>query len=154
MNAKRLLKLAEFLDTLPRQKFKFSTVADERGKSMREALKAGKTRCGTVGCALGWAPVVFPRLLRWVEVRKWFPDDKAMYAVCHRSDTRTQVPASQMWPETRATAAAVFGLWEADVQFLFQPEDSGLGEDATPKQVARHIRQFVRNAQRTGDSQQ
>ncbi len=67
MNAKRLLKLADFLDKLPRAKFDFGVIAMQDGKPMLEALKAGKERCGTVACAIGWMPAVFPRSLRWTE---------------------------------------------------------------------------------------
>lgn len=50
VNIKRLLKLADFLDKLPRKSFDFSCTREERS-------------CGSVGCAIGWTPNVFPRLV-------------------------------------------------------------------------------------------
>lgn len=134
---KRLLKLADFLDTLPRAKFAFDVIAVEGGKPMREALKAGKTRCGTVGCALGWAPAVFPRQLRWQRVA----DDSKALAICPRGKPY-DVNWGQ-WNTTVGTASRFFGLSNWEVNGLFHPMESGLGGDATPKQVARHIRKFV-----------
>src|SRR4051812_45220996 len=61
----RLVRLADFLDALPKQKFDFATVVSEGGKPMMEALKAGKTECGTVACAIGWMPAAFPRDVKW-----------------------------------------------------------------------------------------
>lgn len=132
MNAKRLLKLADFLDTLPLAKFDFGVIAQQEGKPMRAALRAGKTRCGTVGCAIGWMPAVFPRGLRWDERRyKSYPD------VVLRSD-----------PDCIdfAAAATWFGITRSAAEQLFTPGAgySGLPENATPKQVARHIRKWVR----------
>lgn len=140
MNAKRLLKLAEFLDTMPREKFDFTIIAAQGGKPMRAALRAGKTRCGTVGCAIGWMPAVFPRHLKWSSDLKSYPD------VCLRSDeSATDFSA----------ASKFFDISLGDVQREFTPGPleygySGLSDDATPKQVARHIRAFVRESERTG----
>lgn len=148
MNAKRLLKLADFLDTVPREKFDFAQVAKEVGKPMRKALAAGKTRCGTVGCAMGWAPVVFPRLLKWVPAHKWHSSEFQTFAILPRDSRQESVGAGSTWVHTSVTAEAAFGLTEDQVQFLFNPLSSGLGDGATPKRVARHIRKFVRKQQR------
>lgn len=43
----RLLQLADFLLALPAEKFNFNIVSNG---------------CGSVGCAMGWTPVVFPHL--------------------------------------------------------------------------------------------
>jgi hypothetical protein len=52
--ANRLVTLIEFLKTFERKKFNF------------EILREEKPSCGTIGCAIGWCPEVFPKL---VEVR-------------------------------------------------------------------------------------
>jgi hypothetical protein len=124
---KRLLKLAAFLDTLPREKFDFAVVTRIGKKPMLEALKAGHERCGTVGCAIGWMPAVFPRLVRW---------DENNY-VCLKGDVDD-------YNADRYAAERFFDLSDDEASCLFVPESSGLGALATPKQVARHIRQFVR----------
>lgn len=134
MMTKRLLKLADFLDTLPRQKFNFDRIAEQSGKPMLAALLTGKTRCGTVACAIGWMPAVFPRHLKWSSADELRPD------VHLRADEAM----------TDFDAASVFfdiAIEEAD--FLFTPGSldngwSGLPGHATPKRVARHIRAFVR----------
>lgn len=135
MNAKRLLKLADFLDTLPRQKFDYSVFTRQGGKPMREALKAGKTDCGTAGCAVGWMPVVFPRAVCWLDKPTW----KSDLTVALRSDhdiTHMEV------------AEQYFGLDEREALCLFDPFNNDLSPEATPKQVARHIRKFVARKQR------
>lgn len=45
--SEKLIKLADFLETLPDEKFDFGTYIRE-------------TDCGTVGCAAGWIPAAFP----------------------------------------------------------------------------------------------
>ena len=54
INFENLNKLADFLETLPSEKFDlFSFRADSDGKPQPfESIQ----NCGTVGCALGWAP--------------------------------------------------------------------------------------------------
>ena len=47
----RLWKLIRFLQTLPPEKFNFGST-----------IKKGS--CGTVGCAIGWTPAVFPKLCK------------------------------------------------------------------------------------------
>jgi len=139
MNATRLLKLADFLDQLPRQKFDFARIAHEGHKSMRDALKAGKHRCGTVACAIGWTPVVFPRLVRWVTLNIGSRD----LDVCLRSDDDSI---------DFDAAAQIFDIEYDDACFLFDPGDSRLGDGATPKQVAKHIRKFVKRGGQPTDA--
>lgn len=129
-HVQRLLKLADFLDTLPREKFDFSVITCVDGLPLLDALKAGKKRCGTVACAVGWMPAVFPRAFKWTDCG----------AVLPRS--------SQADGMNLDAAGRFFGLDYADTVGLFSPEDSGLGYSATPKQVARHIRRFVTAKQR------
>lgn len=140
MNAKRLLKLADFLDTMPREKFDFGVVADEQGKPMAEALAADKTQCGTVGCAIGWMPAVFPRGLEWTRSteRMWTGPLKR---------TRVALVGS---PRTKDFAAAAewFDISELEAEALFMPDSAGFGlraisERAGPTVVARRIRRFV-----------
>lgn len=53
MNKARLLKVARFLDTLTPDKWDFS-----------QYVTAYENGCGTVCCALGWCPTIFPE--HWV----------------------------------------------------------------------------------------
>lgn len=53
MNAKNLLQLADFLDTLPSEKFAMDAYARDEHD---EALELAAHECGTVCCAAGWGP--------------------------------------------------------------------------------------------------
>jgi hypothetical protein len=131
MNAKRLLKLADFLTALPKQKFDFSVIAHEGEKPLLKALKARTEHCGTVACAIGWMPAVFPRLVRWILNRGW------LLAVELK---KGPAPAFMNF----RAASEVFGISDDDAEYLFLPDRSGLGDQASAKRVAQHIRRFVK----------
>lgn len=57
---RRLLKLADFLEELPPEKFNFFEVVSSGEHN-------GHT-CATVACAIGWTPKVFPRLVKWYHI--------------------------------------------------------------------------------------
>jgi hypothetical protein len=127
----RLLTLAAFLDTLPRVKFDFDVFVREDGLPMKEALKAGDHDCGTAGCAVGWLPAVFPRAFKWE---------------CGTVFGTTWNGKNIGPPANLEAARQWFGLRYPDADTLFLPNTCGgsLGVDATPKQVADHIRTFVK----------
>lgn len=155
MNAtqrKRLLKLADFLDQLPPQKFDFDHIAVEGEKPHMEALKARTESCGTTACAIGWMPAVFPRLTRWTRTRSFFGYPLGIEVALHGRRKARNFKVAQ----------EVFGLTEQEADWLFMPDtvvNNGLtlwedgyaeatspcGGNATPKQVARHIRKFVKH---------
>jgi len=133
MNSRRLLKLADFLDKLPPKRFDFSHwVGDDWGG-------AQDLSCGTTACAIGWCPTIpaFRRLgLRIVKV-DGFP------AVAFKGQKRLALSGNAI---TERAAMRLFDLTQEEVEFLFLPSTAcqcadGLG--ATPKRVARHIREFV-----------
>jgi hypothetical protein len=126
-SAHRLLKLADFLDKLPRRKFDYR-------------LYGEKTKCGTVACALGWATQM-PEFRRLGLKAKWVKD-------CWAEFRLIPVFYGEMGP---GAACPVFGLTEDEAWFLFMPAatltadgDRSPGGNATPKQVAKHIRRFVK----------
>lgn len=137
----RLLKLATFLTQLPPQKFDFGQIAYENEKPMLQALKARKERCGTVACAIGWSPAVFPRLVKWA---KLYNGDHAL-CVVERTSTDTL-------GDSFSTAERLFALTFDESRYLFAPyrqrevdgNAKNLTDSATAKEVARHIRRFVR----------
>lgn len=53
MNKERLLKLADFLDTVPPARFRFDVWAHNK---KGEEIKIGE--CGTTACAVGWATTI------------------------------------------------------------------------------------------------
>lgn len=147
--AKRLLKLAAFLRTMPKAKFDFGTIMDVRGKPPLEALKAGEHPCGTVGCAVGWMPAVWPKQVKWAgNFTPWVKLVGHSYNFAGRSFD---------------TAEKFFGLSYADVRYLFNPgnqdnpwnDDHGITDwsrprnnhlpyNSSPKRIAAHIRKFVK----------
>lgn len=127
----RLEKLAAFLDTLPRKKFRFDRVWRFQ-------------ECGTVGCAIGWTPVVFPHLVR-------------------RSAQTSQLfyrgKAGRSLQSYDGVAAWLFGMSKDDAVRLFTPSYTkssadaapgcvALGPDTTPKLVAKNIRRYIAHQQK------
>ena len=126
MNKQRMLKLADFLETLPTKKFDFSMIRDHD----KDVQYIPPAKCGAVGCAIGWMPTVFPRLCGdWVASKT-----KNGYTV-----------RDGVWFDD---AAEVLDIDYSDCTALFTPGGEvyglrNLGENTTPKAVARRIRQFV-----------
>lgn len=122
----RLLKLAAFLEELPRKRFDYDQWVGFSWKG-NPALS-----CGTTACAMGWATTIpaFRRLgLR-------LSDDG--YPINVRTGETFAV----------SVAADLFGVDDSDAHFLFVPA-SFKERRATPKQVARKIRRFVAHGGRT-----
>ena len=137
----RLLKLADFLDTLPRKQFDLTLVLEERP-------------CGTVGCAMGWTPTVFPRLVS--------VDRKQSYC-----DIRTDKAKG-----FGSVAKEIFGLTVSEITGLFCPDSAmvigdrylrygqldgpqnykefndSLPDRAWPSSVAKRIRRFITRKER------
>ena len=119
---RRLLKLAAHLEKIPRERFEFAhwryePLTEDRG-------------CGTVGCAVGHACEI-PSFRRAGLRMTVLNDDGA---------------TPEFGGELGFRAAALFfGISDCDSCFLFSPSSSRLGDGATPKRVAEHIREFVRN---------
>lgn len=131
MNKRRLLALADFLETkVPRKQFNFGVVVTEvdKFKHPKWLNKPLSPDCGAAGCAMGWAPS-----MRCFKREGWTFTDGYLCAPDGR--TRFYVNA----------AMEMFDITYADATYLFTPGDdhSGLPNTATPKQVAKHIRKFV-----------
>lgn len=62
--ANRLVKMIEFLQTLPSKRFNFNTIIDTDKRFIKGMSQHD---CGAVGCAIGWTPTVFPHM---VEMRE------------------------------------------------------------------------------------
>lgn len=146
---RRLLKLAAFLHDMPCAKFDFKLIFSQGSKPPLEALAAGNHRCGTVGCAIGWMPAALPRVARW----QYYGDTTDVVAdIVLRAD-----PGKS---DFRAAQHA-FGISYDESCWLFSPYGGGgyfgnhnthnVGGDATPKQVAAHIRAFVAQYPKVGE---
>lgn len=124
---KRLLKLAAFLEKLPRDRFDYASFVGDDWKGTQDLS------CGTTACALGWAATI-PEFRRAGLTIKAIPDiDGGFYAdVCTKKHSGGFKAASE-----------IFGLSNSDSSYLFAPDDE-YPEKATPKQVAKKIRNFVK----------
>ena len=126
----RLRKLADFLDKLQRSHFDFAIV---RGKYS----PFPGNDCGTVGCAIGWCPTVFPK-------------------ACHINVAGQAVRIDGRYRSYFAAGARLFGMSDDDAYHLFTPREPSpaTGRDlsyfATHKQVARRIRTYAAWCERTG----
>lgn len=125
INAKRLLKLADYLETVPRKAFNIQSW-ESRAANKQEGKNPGE--CGFAGCAVGWA--AHAKLFRGLRMEDGFPIYKDTFS----------------WP----AVSDVFGLGRSgalpshDAAHLFSPHTYPKGK-ATPKQVATRIRKFVRD---------
>lgn len=150
---RRLLKLAAFLDKVKRSRFYFGSWVGGDWKG------APDLSCGTTACALGWAASM-PEFRR-LGLRIRFDDSIANEKWREHEVVLGQLPGYH-------AAARLFGLTVSEATFLFIPRECrpfrftsdrpsnpevdlvSPGEDATPRQVATHIRRFVKRWQREG----
>lgn len=138
MNKERLLKLADFLEELPETKFNFLEVIYKYDEI---------NNCGSVCCAVGWTPRLFPDEVSWDGFQKLI-----------NPHTNTQEPYTDV-------AERLFGINISDAEGLFSPDEQynlrrdyiddetydpfkphmfpDLGDQAKPKQVAQLIRNYV-----------
>lgn len=141
IHKKRLLKLADHLEKgkLGHKKFDFSVVnADTAGNEL------AKNGCGFAGCAIGECPIAFPREWCFTKGAALLRGRKAA-----RSGLGNRLQAF-------SSAEDFFGLTKVESYHLFSPgrqfHGSYLGIDATPKQVARNIRAFVKREDQASHS--
>lgn len=134
MNTKLLSILADFLDTVPEEKFDLNHWIDEEpntGEVMLHQLeiyeKLKDRSCGTTGCAIGWACTI----PEFVEAGLQY--DPLMGQPFLQDDPK--IVSFQ-------AVAEVLGLDKEEVESLFladnYPED-----EQSPKHVATKIRLFV-----------
>lgn len=118
---KRLIRIAQKLERLPRSRFYFGTWVggDWQGKP--------DLSCGTTACAMGWACTLPSFRKLGLKLDPWWREP-VLNGNSHQS----------------TIAKNLFGITSEEYSYLFTPIESGLSPLATPKQVARHIRNFVK----------
>lgn len=133
---KRMRKLIAFLrgDLKPKQ-FKFNRVVSE--------IEANGHVCGTVCCAMGWTPKVFPRLVGWAEdyLREWRTSQSTGLRMRGEEDVM----------EYSDVAEIIFGIPSEMAGSLFAPDSQryvsaklpNCSDYATPKQVAAMLEKFL-----------
>lgn len=140
MKKDKLLKLAAFLDTLEEDKFDLAQVAISDDED---------PMCGSVCCAVGWTPKIFPEEVRWAMPNHYEGLDLA----CRNEGGDWVVK------EYREVAVQLFEITEAEAHSLFTPyqlaivekeegdydrlESGELRGALKPKQMAERIRMFA-----------
>lgn len=140
VNRARFLRLIDFLNRLPQEKFDFNEIVEE--------VEDG---CGTVCCAVGWFPRVFPGSSHY--------DAKAMRHEWLQADMPTTIEAVvQVSPCHRVEAlyshlsAEVLGisyqvghgLFAPDSQSTVHPNLMDLDPDAAPRILAEVLEHFLK----------
>ena len=138
MNKERLLAMADHLERgqLGTIQFNFALIQD--GPKQPNG-------CGTVGCALGEMPILFPNAVTWLHSEA--PDDFRMKSL--EDDSASHFAFG--------VARSVFDLEDMYTEALFAPTDDDnksfsiikdfggveLTDNSTKEQVASNIRKFV-----------
>lgn len=134
---RRLLKLAEFLRTVPSNRFYYGAwnISSDLGpKEWKKGEK--KLECGTAACALGWGTTI-PSFRR--AGLKLMPGLVRLDHEDGDSDFGFEAGVS------------FFGITYGESEYLFSP--AGGEGNATPKQVAKKIEKFVEKRIRENERQ-
>lgn len=126
----RLLKLANFLDALPRKKFDLCSYVNTENVDDDVSVKKNLLNCGTTACAIGWCPTVFPRHFCWVYSSpslRSLPPDSIVWPIYH---------AGVFFGFDCKFAENLFSIWSQDV-YKKEPEL------VTPKHVARVLKKLA-----------
>lgn len=119
---KRLNKLADFLDKLPSTQFNISTWVSRQDD---------EHKCGTVCCAIGWCPKVFPKQWKWSWYFYPYPSPRADGEFPNRS--------------AFDTASDFFGISNADSRSIFTSSAyNTINDNVTPKMVAEKLREIAK----------
>lgn len=121
MNAERLLKLADHLESgkLGHDNFSLNVVHEEKFSSY----------CGTVGCAMGEMPFVFPDDFEFAYLNKFCAG--IVRAKCQDN--------ARWWRDVNS----FFDITSASQDYLFYPSAYAAGFATTATEVAARIREFV-----------
>jgi hypothetical protein len=120
---RRLLKLAAFLETLPRRKFDYMTWSSSIAPG-----EYTKDLCGTTGCAMGWACTM--------------PEFRRLGLRMHFGIPSFPSKFEGGWARGNDAADELFGLSGDEAYKVFHPRNERESK-ATPKYVAEKIRAFV-----------
>lgn len=133
MEKDKLLKLADFLDTVPTELFNLQWVQDNwpRANDKEDFLKKWYDKdveCGATACAIGWLPVVLP-------------EDAYYEEKCSNAVRLHNFYSESMSYDDKAMA--VFDITRAEADYLFNPGCYDDKDMRNPKVVANRIRRVV-----------
>lgn len=127
MNKEKLLKLADFLDTVPANRFDFGVWTSHDWNPETHS-------CGTTACALGWAASMPEFQAEGLRFMEGTGVDGTKYPFMRYRDRLGAHNAGR----------AFFGLDSFQFEYLFIPDaDNGMPISAGPQCLASHIRRFV-----------
>jgi hypothetical protein len=125
IHKRRMRKLIAFLRELPRDKFDYSNTVTQF-----------KNNCGTVCCAIGWTPHLFPRIAVWRKFKLWDGSPKMGLGIRNKNN------GTDSYPEL---SEFLFGIPDPVTEYLFNPfcSENSLSCGSTPKQVALHLEKWL-----------
>lgn len=126
---RRLRKLIGFLRQLPPEKFDFASVVEEYEKNGHI--------CGTVCCAIGWTPSIFPRIVEWTWCEEW---EEANVRNKEGKQVGYQEVAHELFEISGSTARYLFAPGYQKLVHVTLPK---VGELATPKRVAAMLEKYI-----------
>ena len=141
-DAKKLIRLAVFLENLPPERFNFRHIVDSNTWEGHQNLS-----CGTTACAIGWCPTIWPKHLKLVP----YEDYKSSVVVVLKNEVPESVCPSER-DTFKSDISKFFGITAEETRQLFQPgvycdwskaPFKAIYGDASAKRVAEHIREFV-----------
>lgn len=138
-HAKRLLKLAEKLESVPAKKFDMTTWKTETYK--------GERLCGTAACALGWACEIPEFRKAGLRAKLDYTDESEEGKL--QLDYRVTCPSKNAIggvAENRFAGEEFFGLTPGEAYTLFMPETyfGTVAGNITRRMVAKRIHELVR----------
>ncbi len=134
MNTKRLLKLAEKLETVNRKQF---DISDWYYNPVEK--NCGKYNCDTVACALGWAPSIPSFRRAGLTIQK---SGNVILKITNEQRDKYNCVFNTV---SGCTAGRVFfDLTKEQSNSLFLPSGYSIEGKVTPKVVARKIRSMVK----------
>lgn len=135
----RMQKLIEFLEELEPSKFNIANLITKYDYT---------NECGTVCCAVGWLPAVFPNLVKW---ERDLMSGEACLALAN-DEANKDDSFGYFWWEI---PCQIFGIELEQVEMLFNPYYVGKHDDypidlpnepttkTTPKELAENLRYFL-----------
>lgn len=122
IHRKRLEKLAVLLDELPSSKWNFSLLVSEMNYTHN---------CGSVCCAIGWTPKLFPRMVEWyrgdgVRIKN---GDAGLFSV-----------SNHLFGMSHSQS---LGLFVPKDNWDWNPDECKLPRNSSAKRVAKEIRKFL-----------
>lgn len=137
----RMMKLAEALEKLPDERFCFNKVVHHG------------TPCGTIACAIGWTPAVFPDLVEWTGENSNGLHQGIGLCINGQGMEYSQV-AEHLFGISPGEAVDLFSPVESDSwseddeddelpEHPLHPNLRSLGKDANPMAVAAMLRRFL-----------